>query len=55
MCDVFVLITEPNIGNYADDATLFECEANLIDTQNLKVFEWFRNNLKQIAPNLMLY
>ena len=30
MCDLFLFITESNIANYADDATLYEYEANLI-------------------------
>ena len=43
-------MTESNIANYADDTTLCECEANLIETQtkieteSLKIFEWFQNN-----------
>ena len=50
MCDLFLSIAESNIANYADDTTLHECEANLIEAQTkieteaLKVLEWFRNN-----------
>ena len=50
MCDLFLFIFELNISNYADDTNLYECEANLIkaqakiETESLKVFEWFRNN-----------
>ena len=38
-----------DIADYAHDTTLYECEANLteartkIETESLKVFEWFRN------------
>ena len=50
ICDLFLSIAESNIANYADDTTLHECEANLIEAQTkieteaLKVLEWFRNN-----------
>ena len=32
-CDLFLLITEPNITNYADDTTLYECEAHSVDAR----------------------
>ena len=47
MCDISLCITERNIRSYADDVTLYECEANLIEartkieTEPLKAFEWF--------------
>ena len=48
------MLIHTSIANYAEDPTL-DCEANLIEaqtkteTESLKVFEWFRNDLKQIA------
>ena len=50
MCDLILFITESNIANYEDDTTLYEWEANLIETRTnteteyLKVFELFQNN-----------
>ena len=57
LCDMSLFIIESNIGVYADDATLYECEArtlllkhefgwssNKIETESLKVFECFWNN-----------
>ena len=47
MCDLFPLITESNIANYADDTTVYKCETNLIqvdakiENQFLKVFKCF--------------
>ena len=49
MCDLFLFITESSIANYANDTTLYEWETNLleaqtkIETESLKVCEWFRN------------
>ena len=43
----FLLITESNIANYADDTTLYKCEMNLIqvdtkiENESLKVFKCF--------------
>ena len=28
MCDLFLLMSESNVGNYADDTTLYACEKN---------------------------
>lgn len=41
MCEFFLFIIELNIANHADDATLYDCETNLIGVENesLKVFE----------------
>ena len=54
MFNLFLFITELNIAYYADDTTLYECKANLIEVQTkkkikikteiLKVYEWFRNS-----------
>ena len=50
LCDLLLFKTNSNIPNYADDAIQFEYEANLIEartkieTESLKVFEWFRDN-----------
>ena len=33
MCDLFLLMTESDVANYADDTTLYECEKKLSDVQ----------------------
>ena len=36
MFNLFLFITELNIAYYADDTTLYECKANLIEVQTKK-------------------
>ena len=53
MCDLFLFMSESNVVNYADDATLYACEKNLHDLQrkleseSLILFEWFHDNYLQ--------
>ena len=54
MFELFFLMAESNIANYADDkATLYACEKNLLDylrileSDSAKLFQWFNNNYSQ--------
>ena len=50
MCDLFLLMSESNVANYGDHATLYACEKNLHDVQRKLeseswiLFEWFHDN-----------
>ena len=50
MCDLFLLMSESNVVNYADGTTLYAYEKKLyavqrkLESQSLILFEWFHNN-----------
>ena len=50
MCDLFLLMSESNVVNYADGTTLYAYEKKLyamqrkLESQSLILFEWFHDN-----------
>ena len=52
--ELFMLVNDAQICNYADDTTIYACDTNIesviktLESDALKIAEWFPNNFKKL-------